>query len=281
LFPHMTVADNLAYPLRVRKMGKAEIRQRVSDYLDLIELSDFGDRQPSQLSGGQRQRVALARALIFEPTLVLMDEPLGALDKKLREHMQFEITRLHQKLGFTVIYVTHDQAEALTMSDRIAVFNEGVVQQYATPNELYERPANAFVASFIGENNLIPARAPELQTKKATITLDEGTKIIALNGDCGPNDSRCIVSVRPEKFLVNANGSTALNHVSARFIARHYVGDFIRYYFELGDGSPVTVKLLNHANAPQFESGENATLSWDAADCFAFQTLPNSSSIAS
>lgn len=281
LFPHMTVAENLAYPLRVRKMEKAEIDRRVSDYLDLIELRDFGHRHPGQLSGGQRQRVALARALIFEPTLVLMDEPLGALDKKLREHMQFEITRLHQRLGFTVIYVTHDQAEALTMSSRIAVFNEGVVQQYASPNELYERPANAFVASFIGENNLIPAHAPSLQTKQATITLTEGTKIIALNGDCGPNDSRCIVSVRPEKFSINANGSTAVNQLTARFVARHYVGDFIRYYFELGDGSPVTVKLLNHTNAPQFKPGESATLSWDAADCFAFQTLPNSSSISS
>lgn len=281
LFPHMTVAENLAYPLRVRKMEKSEIDRRVAHYLDLIELRDFGHRHPGQLSGGQRQRVALARALIFEPTLVLMDEPLGALDKKLREHMQFEITRLHQKLGFTVIYVTHDQAEALTMSSRIAVFNEGVVQQYASPNELYERPANAFVASFIGENNLIPAHAPALDSKQATITLEEGTRILALNGDCGPNDSQCIVSVRPEKFSINANGSSAVNQISARFVARHYVGDFIRYYFELGDGSPITVKLLNHTNAPQFEPGETATLSWDAADCFAFQTLPNSSSISS
>ena len=156
LFPHMSVAENLAYPLKVRNVGKREVKTRVEEYLSLVELDGYGSRHPGQLSGGQRQRVALARALIFEPSLVLMDEPLGALDKKLREQMQFEITRLHRKLGFTVIYVTHDQTEALTMSDRVAVFNDGVVQQCATPDVLYERPSNAFVADFIGENNLMP-----------------------------------------------------------------------------------------------------------------------------
>ncbi len=155
LFPHMTVAENLAFPLKVRKWARTDIDARVAEYLDLVELGGFGLRFPAQLSGGQRQRVALARALIFEPSLVLMDEPLGALDKKLREQMQFEIKRLHQKLGFTVLYVTHDQTEALTMSDRIAVFNDGVVQQCAPPDTLYERPQNAFVADFIGENNFI------------------------------------------------------------------------------------------------------------------------------
>ena len=133
LFPHMTVAENLAYPLSVRKMSKADIKERVTEYLSLVELSAFGDRRPGQLSGGHRQRVALARAMIFQPTLILMDEPLGALDKNLREQMQFEITRLHKQIGFTVIYVTHDQTEALSMSDRIAVFNDGVVQQCAPP----------------------------------------------------------------------------------------------------------------------------------------------------
>ena len=276
LFPHMTVAENLAYPLRVRKMDKKDIQERVRHYLNLVELRDFGSRLPAQLSGGQRQRVALARALIFEPTLVLMDEPLGALDKQLREHMQFEITRLHQKLGFTVIYVTHDQAEALTMSSRIAVFNHGVVQQYASPNELYERPANAFVASFIGENNLMPAGAPIIQATQASATLADGTPLDVLNGNCTSGDTACIVSVRPEKFSINANGSAAPNHITARFVARHYVGDFIRYYFELADKTPITVKLLNHADAPLLEPGETATLSCDVNDCFAFQATENS-----
>src|SRR5690625_3586834 len=259
LFPHLSVADNLAYPLKVRRLPRAEIRERVQRFLNLIELGEFGDRRPGQLSGGQRQRVALARALIFEPTLVLMDEPLGALDKKLREHMQFEITRLHQKLGFTVIYVTHDQTEALTMSSRIAVFNEGVVQQYAPPSELYERPANAFVASFIGENNLIPATAAEIRSELAHLNLSDGSAVQAVNGDCDRDDDRCIVSVRPEKLRINANGATATNQIQAQFVARHYVGDFIRYYFELPDRTSLTAKLLNHADAPRFAPGDTAT----------------------
>lgn len=270
LFPHMTVAENLAYPLKVRNMPKDQIRQRIDEYLKLIELEHYGNRHPGQLSGGQRQRVALARALIFEPTLVLMDEPLGALDKKLREQMQFEITRLHKQLGFTVIYVTHDQVEALTMSSRIAVFNEGVVQQYASPEALYERPANAFVASFIGENNLIPAQAPVFRDDdKVQSTLGGGAPVVAQNSDCQPDDPRCIVSVRPEKLVINTGGQHFDNQVEARFIARHYVGDFIRYYFSLPGASNVTVKTLNDTRAPEFTEGQPAMLGWNADDCFA------------
>ena len=179
LFPHMTIAENLSYPLSVRKLKKPEIKAKVDEYLKLIELEGFGTRYPAQLSGGQRQRVALARALIFEPTIVLMDEPLGALDKKLREQMQFEITRLHEDLGFTVVYVTHDQTEALTMSSRIAVFNDGVVQQCASPDDLYERPSNAFVADFIGENNLIPGQVSEISDSVASVELAGGGKVVA------------------------------------------------------------------------------------------------------
>ncbi|MBU2643589.1 ATP-binding cassette domain-containing protein [bacterium] len=155
----MNIAENRVYPLKVRKIPRVEIGKRINKYLKLIEMKEFGTRTPAQLSGGQRQRVALTRALIFDPSLVLMDEPLGALDKKLREQMQFEILRLYKKLGVTVIYVTHDQSEALTMSDRIAVFDDGVVQQCAVPNKLYEDPENAFVADFIGENNFLHTTA--------------------------------------------------------------------------------------------------------------------------
>ncbi len=271
LFPHMTVAENLAYPLRVRKMPKAEINTRVSEYLDLIELSSFGNRHPGQLSGGQRQRVALARALIFEPTLVLMDEPLGALDKKLREQMQFEITRLHQRLGFTVIYVTHDQTEALTMSSRIAVFDQGIVQQYASPSVLYEQPANAFVASFIGENNLIPVKNVITSGGEAKATLPNGTALIARNGDCSEHETDGIFSIRPEKLVIGAAQGNNVNQVDASFVARHYVGDFIRYYFDLADGTKVVVKALNDINAPRFSVGDQAILSWSAQDCFAFK----------
>ena len=146
LFPHMTVNENLAFPLEVRRMSKSEIASRVKRALDMVQLGAFGERRPAQLSGGQQQRVAVARALVFDPDLVLMDEPLGALDKQLREQMQYEIKHIHESLGVTVVYVTHDQAEALTMSNRIAVFDDGVIQQLASPSDLYERPENAFVA---------------------------------------------------------------------------------------------------------------------------------------
>src|SRR6202035_2009871 len=155
LFPHMSVADNVAFPLSVRKLPKAEIGPRVARALEMVQLERFKDRRPAQLSGGQQQRVALARALVFQPTLVLMDEPLGALDKKLREHMQIELKQIHEMLGVTIVYVTHDQGEALTMSDRVAVFDHGAVVQIGTPARLYNEPATAFVASFIGENNLL------------------------------------------------------------------------------------------------------------------------------
>ena len=270
LFPHMTVAENLAYPLRARKVDRSTIRSRVEEYLSLVELDEFGNRHPSQLSGGQRQRVALARALIFEPSLVLMDEPLGALDKKLREQMQFEITRLHQQLGFTVIYVTHDQTEALTMSDRIAVFNDGVVQQCATPDELYERPGNAFVADFIGENNMVPGTVAAAEDGALRVSISGEQHVVTQVADTTDIGSDCIVSVRPEKIFLDA-GDPHDNEIWARFIVRHYVGDFIRYYFELHDGTELTVKVLNDITAPKFQKGERARLMWQQSDCFAFR----------
>ena len=271
LFPHMTVAENLAYPLKARKMDRGTIATRVEEYLDLIELDGFGNRHPGQLSGGQRQRVALARALIFEPSLVLMDEPLGALDKKLREQMQFEITRLHQKLGFTVIYVTHDQTEALTMSDRIAVLNDGFVQQYATPAELYERPRNAFVADFIGENNMIPGEIVEIKDQTVRVSVAGGQHVITQLADVRSVGSPCTVSVRPEKMFLESGEHSHDNGITANFFVRHYVGDFIRYYFKLDDGSGITIKVLNDLAAPKLKEGEVAQLTWQASDCFAFQ----------
>ena len=270
LFPHMTVADNLAYPLTVRRMDRAQIARRVEEYLALVELGGYGERYPAQLSGGQRQRVALARALIFEPSLVLMDEPLGALDRKLREQMQFEITRLHKQFGFTIIYVTHDQTEALTMSDRVAVFNEGVVQQCAPPNVLYERPDNAFVAGFIGENNLLPGTVAAAEGEDVRVALGGGHEVTARRGDAGAPGSACTLSVRPEKVHIATDGRPAENGVTATFVMRHYVGDFIRYYFRLPDGSGIVAKMLNHAAAPQFSDDETAHLHWRAADCRAF-----------
>jgi putative spermidine/putrescine transport system ATP-binding protein len=271
LFPHMTVAENLAYPLTVRGQRGAEVTRRVDEYLQLVELGGYGDRRPAQLSGGQRQRVALARALIFEPSLVLMDEPLGALDRKLREQMQFEITRLHKQLGFTVIYVTHDQTEALTMSDRVAVFNEGVVQQCAAPDVLYERPQNAFVAGFIGENNLIPGKIVGTHQDEVRVALAAGSEVVARRADVTEVGADCRVAVRPEKMFIRSGDRADDNRIAARFALRHYVGDFVRYYFQLPDGSGIVVKMLNHAAAPQFADGETVGLGWRPTDSYALR----------
>ncbi|MDP5084772.1 MAG: ABC transporter ATP-binding protein [Yoonia sp.] len=269
LFPHMTVAENLAYPLSVRKMPKAEIKERVAQYLALVELSDFGNRRPGQLSGGQKQRVALARAMIFQPSLILMDEPLGALDKNLREQMQFEITRLHKQIGFTVIYVTHDQTEALSMSDRIAVFNDGVVQQCAPPSELYERPVNAFVADFIGENNFIAGEVTRTADGFAKVKTDAGT-IAARPAEGLRDGAACRVSIRPEKLFIHPTDHAYDNALTVKFNTRIYVGDFIRYYFELPDGTDIIVKVLNDLAAPEFDEGAQAQLLSLAKDCTAF-----------
>jgi putative spermidine/putrescine transport system ATP-binding protein len=179
LFPHMSVAENLAFPLDVRGMTKADKEAKVRRALDMVQMGKFANRRPAQLSGGQQQRVALARALVFEPELVLMDEPLGALDKQLREHMQFEIKHISDNLGITVVYVTHDQTEALTMSDRVAVFNDGVIQQLAPPDELYEAPLNSFVAQFIGENNAMEGVVTQIADGRCLVRLDSGDEIDA------------------------------------------------------------------------------------------------------
>ncbi len=271
LFPHLTVAENLAYPLMVRKVEKILIKSKVEEYLKLIELDEFGDRYPGQLSGGQRQRVALARALIYEPRLVLMDEPLGALDKKLREQMQFEISNLHTRLGFTVIYVTHDQTEALTMSNRIAVFNNGVVQQFAPPDGLYERPSNAFVADFIGENNFVAGKIIDLQNNGVRISVSGGEEIVAQNANLNTGENDCITSIRPEKIFIQPTAHAYDNEISAKFLARFYVGDFIRYIFQLADDSEVIVKVLNDLAAPIFSRHQDAKLVWLTKDCYAFR----------
>lgn len=264
LFPHMTVAENLAYPLKVRKLPASEIERRVADSLALVELEDFGNRYPAQLSGGQRQRVALARSLIFEPSIVLMDEPLGALDKNLREQMQFEIKRLHEKIGFTAIYVTHDQTEALTMSDRIAVFNNGVVQQCASPDTLYEAPVNLFVADFIGENNQIPAKVKEPNGDYLELVLSDDTRVRAISPTELKAGQECMLTVRPENLFIGQPDSDSENSVKAEFITKLYVGDFIRYFFQLSDKTEVMVKVLNDHQAPNFQTGDKVTLIWAA-----------------
>ena len=272
LFPHMTVAENLAFPLQVRRLPKAEIGTRVGRVLDMVRLSGFEGRRPAQLSGGQQQRVAVARALVFEPALVLMDEPLGALDKNLREEMQFEIKRIHETLGVTVIYVTHDQSEALTMSSRIAVFNDGVIQQLATPSVLYEKPENAFVAQFIGENNRLRGTVASVQGEFCEVTLDGGATVRALMVNVGGDRAPTTLSLRPERVAIEPTGEAEENVVSGRVEALIYLGDHIRSRLTVCCNDEFIVKVPNaHRHASLYE-GMSVRLGWAAEDCRALDT---------
>ncbi len=265
LFPHMTVGENLSFPLEVRKMAKAEREEKIRRALDMVEMLDFINRRPAQLSGGQQQRIALARSLVFEPDLVLMDEPLGALDKQLREHMQFEIKHLHDRLGVTVVYVTHDQSEALTMSDRIAVFDDGVIQQLATPDDLYERPENAFVAQFIGENNRMTGTVKAIEGDVATVELDGGNVVTAKAVNCGDVGGRTTLSIRPERVKVGADQGT--NRTDAEVLELIYLGDHIRCRMRVHGNEDFIVKVPNAADNKRLVVGEKTSVGWETEDC--------------
>ncbi|MGJ3701022.1 MULTISPECIES: ABC transporter ATP-binding protein [Variovorax] len=244
LFPHLSVGQNVAYPLTVRKVSKDEQQRRVQRALDMVQLRGMTDRLPGQLSGGQQQRVALARALVFEPQLVLMDEPLGALDKQLREHMQIELKDLHRQLGVTFVYVTHDQGEALTMSDRVAVFNEGVIQQLDTVGRLYETPSNRFVAGFVGDNTVLKGQLSR-GGKHAEMTLPDGRVLHGLNVSGAAAGAAVEACIRPERVVLHhrpeAQGANMLAAVVARVI---YFGDHLRLLCSVGGGqAEATVKL--------------------------------------
>jgi len=268
LFPHMTVAENLAFPLEVRKMGKSEREEKVKRALDMVQMGAFGGRRPAQLSGGQQQRIALARALVFEPELVLMDEPLGALDKQLREHMQFEITRLAHNLGITTVYVTHDQTEALTMSDRVAVFNDGRIQQLAPPDELYERPQNSFVAQFIGENNTLTGVVKSIDGAKCVVKIDSGEEIDAVPVNVSKAGERTKVSIRPERVEFNKSrlqkGAHTLKAEVLEFI---YMGDIFRFRLKVAGNSDFVVKTRNAPDAVRLTPGSEIEIGWLAEDC--------------
>ncbi len=266
LFPHMTVAENLAFPLQVRGIAKSDIQSKVQRALDMVELGQFGARRPGQLSGGQQQRVALARALVFEPNLVLMDEPLGALDKQLREHMQFEIKHLHERLGITVVYVTHDQSEALTMSDRIAVFNDGIVQQLASPDQLYEAPENAFVAQFIGENNRMRGTVREMKGKQCRVEV-EGGEVLALPVRVDGVGSPTMLSLRPERVAIEPSNDNLANVFEARIEELIYLGDHIRARMMVCGNGDFIVKVPNAHGHADLREGANVRVGWAAEDC--------------
>ncbi len=273
LFPHMTVEENLLFPLEVRRMPRDEARRRVAKVLEMVELPGFAGRRPAQLSGGQQQRVAVARALVFEPALVLMDEPLGALDKQLREQMQYEIKHIHENLGVTVVYVTHDQSEALTMSDRIAVFDDGIIQQLSTPDELYERPQNSFVAHFIGENNTLHGTVTEVRNGECRVAIDGGGEVSALAVNVDEVNTRTTLSLRPERAEIDPPSVDGMNTLEGRVEELIYLGDHIRTRLTVAGHDDFIVKVPNtHSHRPMVV-GETATVAWVTEDCRALDSI--------
>jgi putative spermidine/putrescine transport system ATP-binding protein len=268
LFPHMDVFDNIAFPLRLRRHDRSAIKARVADVLDLVQLQGYGPRRIHELSGGQSQRVALARAIVFEPDILLMDEPLSALDKKLREQMQVEIRRLHDALGLTTIYVTHDQREALTMSDRVAVINSGRMAQFDSPRALYDRPADPFVADFIGESALLPV----------TRVGDS----IAFNGQvlphCGtiPDTQTLMLVLRPEKLTFGIAAADDVNYISGKLRSVIFQGETVLYRVGLADSTEISVRDLarNERLHSGLRPGDNVTLALHRDDTLVIPGLP-------
>ena len=274
LFPHMSVAENVAFPLEVRGVRRAEREARALRALDTVRLSGRGGRRPAQLSGGQQQRVALARALVFDPPMVLLDEPLGALDKALREEMQAEIRRLHRELGVTMMYVTHDQSEALTLSDRVAVFRAGEVRQISPPRALYEHPADAFVAGFVGENNSLPGTVLDLEDDGCRARLDCGPTVAARAGGGLAAGGRCVVTVRPERVAVATLPAAELDGedvLPARVLEAVFGGDHVRLRLAIGEGPGAElVSRRPVGGGPLPEPGSPAAVAWGADDALAF-----------
>ena len=276
LFPHMSVKENLAFPLKVRKYSKATIQDKVFKALDMVQMSEFGDRRPAQLSGGQQQRIALARALVFNPKLVLMDEPLGALDKQLREHMQYEIKHLHERLGITIVYVTHDQSEALTMSDRIAVFNDGIIQQLSSPEALYESPKSSFVAQFIGENNkLIGTIKNIISDNKAEVILQDNTHVFANVVVPLKEGEATLLSLRPERVEIEPQHEldTCCEGVVEELI---YLGDHIRVRINIAGNSEFIAKLRNKTGIQTLKEQQKIRVGWNYQDCKALDVINGS-----
>jgi putative spermidine/putrescine transport system ATP-binding protein len=258
LFPHMSVADNVAFPLRMRKRPAPEIRERVAWALALVQLEGLDNRSPRQLSGGQQQRVALARALVFEPPVLLMDEPLGALDKKLRAEMQLELKRLHARLGVTVIYVTHDQEEALTLSDRVAVMNHGRIEQLGAPLDLYEAPRTRFVAEFVGESNLLSGTVTAADGGLTLVTRG-GLRLPLATGGAAVGETLTLL-VRPEKITLTAERDALIEGEVAETI---YLGEATRYVVRTAGGETLVIRQQNLAATGALKPGAHVGLRWD------------------
>ena len=273
LFPHLDIFENVAFGLRRRKLAGDQVRKRVGEMLELVELPHVEGRKPNQLSGGQQQRVALARALVNQPRVLLLDEPLGALDLKLRKQMQIELKRIQEEVGITFVYVTHDQDEAMTMSNRIAVMNAGKIEQLGDPSELYERPTTRFVAGFLGVSNLLPGEVSERGSERSSVRLDDGAHVVVPSAQL-PGVARIEVGVRPEKLKVHALSATAddeaagdpqLNHLQGRIIDASYVGVHTEYLVRTDDGHQLTVYSQNLETSGAGQAltyGQPVSLSW-------------------
>jgi spermidine/putrescine ABC transporter ATP-binding subunit len=265
LFPHMTVAENVGFGLRMRKVSKAEIGRRVEEALDLVKLGGLGDRRPLQLSGGQRQRVALARALVIRPAALLLDEPLSNLDLKLRDEMRNEIAALQRRLGITTVFVTHDQGEALAMSDRIAVMNAGRIEQIGRPADIYERPATRFVADFIGRTNILHAIAGEKRGDSVTVSV--GDRNFDLRGSRDVPAGPILLAVRPERATISAAPNEAGLCLKATVVQALYLGAKREVHLVLADGTRVFVDVANQGGGPEFTEGDQAWFLAPAASC--------------
>jgi len=271
LFPHMTAAQNIGFPLQMRRMSRREIDRRVADALALVKLDSFGDRYPRQLSGGQQQRIALARAVVFGPRLLLMDEPLGALDRKLRESLQLEILHVSRELGATVLYVTHDQEEALVMSDRIAIFSNGQIEQLGSGEDLYDRPASLFVADFIGESNILRGRFEWDPASGGWLTRGSSRWRVgpATAERAGQDLTAAALVVRPERIRIIEAGHEIpadANGVEATVDDVLYLGSDRKYGLTLPDGQRVEVREQRDADSRQWESGQAVRLTWSVDD---------------
>ena len=264
LWPHMTVRENLLFGLEVRRLPEAMREERVARALEMVQMTEYADRSPNQLSGGQQQRIALARALVLEPNVVLMDEPLSNLDAKLRLEMREQIRRIHDRLGLTMVYVTHDQTEALTMADRIAVMREGRIAQIGAPREIYNRPATRFVADFIGKTNLIKGRLVSAGAQ-ATVETAVGTLVSSSSPEGAQAGETVYCSVRPEALRVLTEATPCVNTLSGEVVRAVYLGDHEEYFVKLKDGSELKAVEYN-TELPRAREGAQAVLGCDASD---------------
>jgi len=277
LFPHLSVFENIAFGLRRRHVDAREIQRRVGEALELVNLGKLGKRRPSQLSGGQQQRVALARALINRPTVLLLDEPLGALDLKLRKQMQLELKRIQDEVGITFIFVTHDQEEAMTISDRIAVMNKGRIEQLGTPDIVYERPASVFVAEFLGTSNMLEGKYTGVRDGSGWVDLGDGS-VIRIPAETRVREGeRVHVGVRPEKISVNAANApleSGVNALEATLLSSVFVGVSYQYFFETRSGRRLSAFDRNAGRGAVANAGDSMCLAWRPEHTFVIRVGP-------